>query len=73
MQQISTAPKADAWRLPCPAHAPGYVANSNAVGPPKPAGPPAASPRKRDEVTETPAPQPPVKPRYRRQPGIAAA
>ena len=53
MQQISTAPKADAWRLPCSAHAPGQVANvanSNAVSPPRPAGPPPPTARPEREA-----------------------
>ena len=54
MQQISTAPKPDAWRLPCPAHAPGqvanHVANGNAVSPPRPAGPPSPTARPEREA-----------------------
>jgi polyhydroxyalkanoate synthase len=45
MQQISTAPKADGWRLPSAAHEPGRGANSNAVSPPMPAEPPPPTAR----------------------------
>jgi polyhydroxyalkanoate synthase len=42
MQQISTVPKSSVWRLPCRAHAPGYVSENSTIIPPKLPEPPAS-------------------------------
>ena len=47
MQSTSTLPKADAPRLPCPAHAPGYGEDRRAVVPVEPRAEPASEAHKR--------------------------